>query len=250
MRFVARIDDRPPNHRVQIHERFEKIRPLRNLIVDGAGLVFRADLAGPGAPRTDRAITAALLLLTTMIAFENMAVATAMPVVAAELGALGSYGLAFSSMMTAMLLGIVLAGPWTDRAGPLAPVFWGQAFFAMGAIVCGAAPSFGVLLVGRVITGLGAGLVIVVVFVVLAVFAPWIAPYDFNQTRVDGEKLPMGKGDLILTPPGLWHEHGHDGSGPVIWLDALDLPLVYGIELTSEKDLASAAAEAAEDDLL
>ncbi len=140
-----------------------------------------ADLAGPGAPRTDRAITAALLLLTTMIAFENMAVATAMPVVAAELGALGSYGLAFSSMMTAMLLGIVLAGPWTDRAGPLAPVFWGQAFFAMGAIVCGAAPSFGVLLVGRVITGLGAGLVIVVEFVVVArTFEPAQRPRVFS----------------------------------------------------------------------
>ena len=49
-------------------------------------------------------------------------------------------------------------------------------------------------------------------------------------TVVDGEKLPMGKGDLILTPPGLWHEHGHEGQGPVIWLDALDLPLVYSIE--------------------
>ena len=49
-------------------------------------------------------------------------------------------------------------------------------------------------------------------------------------TVVDGEKLPMEKGDLILTPPGLWHEHGHEGAGPVIWLDALDLPLVYGIE--------------------
>jgi gentisate 1,2-dioxygenase len=49
-------------------------------------------------------------------------------------------------------------------------------------------------------------------------------------TVVDGEKLPMHKGDLILTPSGLWHEHGHDGQGPVIWLDALDLPLVYGIE--------------------
>ena len=35
-----------------------------------------------------------------------------------------------------------------------------------------------------------AGLVIVVAFVVLAVLAPWIAPYDFNQTRVDGDKLP------------------------------------------------------------
>ena len=51
-----------------------------------------------------------------------------------------------------------------------------------------------------------------------------------GYTVVDGEKLPMGKGDLILTPPGLWHEHGHEGQGPVIWLDALDLPLVYGIE--------------------
>ena len=49
-------------------------------------------------------------------------------------------------------------------------------------------------------------------------------------TVVNGEKLPMHKGDLILTPPGLWHEHGHEGTGPVIWLDALDLPLVYGIE--------------------
>lgn len=51
-----------------------------------------------------------------------------------------------------------------------------------------------------------------------------------GYTVVDGEKLPMGKGDLILTPPGLWHEHGHEGSGPVIWLDALDLPLVYAME--------------------
>lgn len=49
-------------------------------------------------------------------------------------------------------------------------------------------------------------------------------------TSVQGEKCPMEKGDLILTPAGLWHEHGHEGSGPVIWLDALDLPLVYYLE--------------------
>ncbi|MGV6477386.1 cupin domain-containing protein [Azotobacter vinelandii] len=49
-------------------------------------------------------------------------------------------------------------------------------------------------------------------------------------TVVNGEKLPMEKGDLILTPPGLWHEHGHEGKGPVVWLDALDLPVIYGIE--------------------
>jgi gentisate 1,2-dioxygenase len=49
-------------------------------------------------------------------------------------------------------------------------------------------------------------------------------------TTVDGEKCPMSRGDLILTPTGLWHEHGHDGTAPVIWLDVLDLPLVYYME--------------------
>jgi gentisate 1,2-dioxygenase len=49
-------------------------------------------------------------------------------------------------------------------------------------------------------------------------------------TTVDGEKCPMQRGDLILTPTGLWHEHGHDGDAPVVWLDVLDLPLVYYTE--------------------
>lgn len=49
-------------------------------------------------------------------------------------------------------------------------------------------------------------------------------------TTVDGEKCPMSRGDLILTPTGLWHEHGHDGKEPVVWLDVLDLPLVYYTE--------------------
>jgi gentisate 1,2-dioxygenase len=49
-------------------------------------------------------------------------------------------------------------------------------------------------------------------------------------TTVEGEKCPMSRGDLILTPTGLWHEHGHDGDAPVIWLDVLDLPLVYYLE--------------------
>jgi gentisate 1,2-dioxygenase len=51
-----------------------------------------------------------------------------------------------------------------------------------------------------------------------------------GYTVVRGEKLPMHRGDLILTPAGLWHQHGHEGQGPVVWLDALDLPVVYGLE--------------------
>ena len=55
-------------------------------------------------------------------------------------------------------------------------------------------------------------------------------------SMVDGEQCPMLRGDLILTPSGLWHEHGHDGTEPVIWLDVLDLPLVYYMETSYHVD--------------
>jgi gentisate 1,2-dioxygenase len=55
-------------------------------------------------------------------------------------------------------------------------------------------------------------------------------------STVDGEKCEMRRGDLILTPTGLWHEHGHDGSEPVVWLDVLDLPLVYYLEASYHVD--------------
>jgi gentisate 1,2-dioxygenase len=44
-------------------------------------------------------------------------------------------------------------------------------------------------------------------------------------TLVDGKECPMEVGDLVLTPGMCWHEHRHDGSEPVVWLDVLDVPL-------------------------
>jgi len=55
-------------------------------------------------------------------------------------------------------------------------------------------------------------------------------------TTVEGEKCTMSRGDLILTPTGLWHEHGHDGDHPVVWLDVLDLPLVHYLEASYHVD--------------
>lgn len=51
-----------------------------------------------------------------------------------------------------------------------------------------------------------------------------------GYTVVDGEKLPMQAGDLVLTPGGDWHDHGHEGTEPVVWLDALDLPVFVQLE--------------------
>jgi gentisate 1,2-dioxygenase len=44
-------------------------------------------------------------------------------------------------------------------------------------------------------------------------------------TSVDGERLWMEPGDLILTPSWRFHDHGKVGDGPMIWLDGLDVPL-------------------------
>ncbi len=49
---------------------------------------------------------------------------------------------------------------------------------------------------------------------------------DQAYTAVDGEKAYMSAGDLVLTPNWAWHDHGHEGSQPMIWLDGLDIPLV------------------------
>jgi gentisate 1,2-dioxygenase len=46
-----------------------------------------------------------------------------------------------------------------------------------------------------------------------------------GYTAVHGKRIRMQRGDVILTPTWNWHDHGKDGSGPMIWLDALDLPL-------------------------
>lgn len=43
-------------------------------------------------------------------------------------------------------------------------------------------------------------------------------------TAVEGQKIPMERGDVILTPSWHWHDHGNEGNAPMIWLDGLDLP--------------------------
>src|SRR5579871_659123 len=49
-------------------------------------------------------------------------------------------------------------------------------------------------------------------------------------TGVDHEKLHIRARDLVLTPNWTWHDHGNEGaSGPCIWQDGLDIPLVNAL---------------------
>ncbi len=49
---------------------------------------------------------------------------------------------------------------------------------------------------------------------------------DGAYTAVDGERVIMHPGDLILTPSWTFHDHGNPGDSPVVWLDGLDIPIV------------------------
>lgn len=52
-------------------------------------------------------------------------------------------------------------------------------------------------------------------------------------TVVDGKPCPMEPGDLILTPSMTWHEHMNEGTGRVMWLDVLDVPLMEFLQVNT-----------------
>jgi gentisate 1,2-dioxygenase len=49
-------------------------------------------------------------------------------------------------------------------------------------------------------------------------------------TTIEGDKFRMRRGDLVVTPSMTWHDHGNEGSEPVIWTDGLDSPVVRYLE--------------------
>src|SRR5580698_1958867 len=102
-----------------------------------------------------------MVLVVSFIAFEAIAVATVLPVVLHHLGGLRLYGWAFSAFMLAQLVGIVVAGPMVDRVGMARPLVLAASLFTIGLVIDGAAPTMTVLVVGRAVQGVGAGVLAV-----------------------------------------------------------------------------------------
>lgn len=46
-------------------------------------------------------------------------------------------------------------------------------------------------------------------------------------TVVEGRKVPMTPGDVLLTPNWAWHGHSNDGPDNAYWIDFLDAPLTH-----------------------
>lgn len=54
-----------------------------------------------------------------------------------------------------------------------------------------------------------------------------------TYTVVDGNRVEMRPGDVLLTPSTAWHSHSHEsdeGGDDCYWVDVLDVPLVHQLE--------------------
>lgn len=97
-----------------------------------------------------------------------MAISTVMPLVESDLGDIWLYGWAFSAFFLGDLIGIVVGGRAADRVHPVGPLLVGLGVFTVGLVVGGLAPSMAVLVAGRFLQGVGAGVVPAVAYVCVA----------------------------------------------------------------------------------
>ena len=119
-----------------------------------------------------RAACFGAVTLVSLLAFEAMAVAAAMPAVAAALGGDRLYALAFGGMLAASVLGMVAAGQWCDRRGARPAAAAGLAVFSVGLLVAGLASGMVAIAAGRVLQGLGSGMLGVALYVGVGQIVP------------------------------------------------------------------------------
>jgi MFS family permease len=122
--------------------------------------------------REHRVPTIGLVLVVTLIAFEFMGVATALPTLVADLHGGSLYAWPIAAFTAASAVGTVIGGRICDRRGPGGPMLGAILLFAIGLVVGGTAHSMTMLLLGRVVQGFGAGAEIVAVYVVIALVYP------------------------------------------------------------------------------
>ncbi|MCD2443207.1 MFS transporter [Agromyces sp. SYSU K20354] len=115
-----------------------------------------------------RWLSIGMFSLIFLAAFEAMAVTTIMPLVADDLDGEALFALAFAVPLAAGIIGMVIAGNWTDRAGPLPSLLTSAVLFVVGLVIAGTATDMVVFIVGRFVHGLSGAAVIVPLYVIVA----------------------------------------------------------------------------------
>ena len=101
----------------------------------------------------------ALVMASFMSSIEATIVATAMPNIAAKIGGFGLYAWVFSSYLLMQATMTPLFGKLADVFGRKPVLLVGLAIFLAGSVLCGFAPTMGLLVLFRLVQGIGAGAV-------------------------------------------------------------------------------------------
>lgn len=217
-----------------------------------------------------RATTVGLVLTVTLVASEALAVITILPVISHDLGGIGFYGWVISAFSLGMLFGIVIGGSEADRRGPALPFVGGLILFAAGLAVGGLAPTMLVLVLGRGLQGVGAGVIDAVAFVsigrsyddslrarVLAILATaWIVPGLVGPTIAAFVALQLGwrwvflgliplvagAGAIAIPPLLSLGPPARIASAPSRTVDAMRVALGAGLALAGLSTLSPAVA--------
>jgi EmrB/QacA subfamily drug resistance transporter len=102
-------------------------------------------------------VLAAVMAAMFMIAIEATIVSTAMPKIAAQLGDLHFYAWVFSAFLLTQTATTVVFGKLSDLYGRRPVLLIGIAIFLVGSLLCGLATSIPMLIVFRLVQGVGAG---------------------------------------------------------------------------------------------
>jgi MFS family permease len=113
-------------------------------------------------------VTAGAVALIFLAATQSLAVTTVMPVVSDDLDGADLYAIAFAGTLATSVIGMVAVGAWSDRRGPVWPLTVSVGLFVAGLMVAGLAPTMDVLVIGRLVQGLGSGGQTVALYVVVA----------------------------------------------------------------------------------
>lgn len=113
-------------------------------------------------------VTVGAVALIFLAATQSLAVTTVMPVVSDDLDGADLYAIAFAGTLATSVIGMVAVGAWSDRSGPVWPLTVSVGLFVAGLVVSGLAPTMDVLVIGRLVQGLGSGGQTVALYVVVA----------------------------------------------------------------------------------
>lgn len=115
-----------------------------------------------------RWVSISLFLIVMLDAFVALGVTTMMPTISQELDGAGRYAFAFAGPVAVSVVGMVLAGIWSDRGKPRRALVVSVIVFAAGLLVVTLAPSMWVFVTGRLVHGLAGGAITVALYVIVA----------------------------------------------------------------------------------